>query len=88
MRELTPAYLRDQRMKMIRGVLVTGVRPGSIADRAGMQAGDIIRRVNGTAVSSVRQLKAIVGTLNPKASAAVVVKRGRSEHTLVLSHHQ
>ncbi len=87
-RDLTPAYLRQRRMKLIKGVLVTGVRPGSIADRAGMQPDDIIRRVNGVAVDSVRQLKTIVGKLGPKAAAAVVVKRGRSEHTLVLSHHR
>ena len=86
-RNLTPAYLRQRRMKLISGVLVTGVRPGSMADRAGMQPDDIIRRVNGMAVISVRQLKQIVGKLKAKATAAVVVKRGRSEHTLVLSPH-
>ena len=85
-RDLTPSYLRERRMKLIRGVLVTGVRPGSMADRAGMEQGDIIRRVNGMTIRSVQQLKTLIGRLKSDASIAVVVKRGRSEHTLVLAH--
>ncbi len=85
-RNLTPAYLRRRRMPMIRGVLVTGVRSNSPADIAGMEPGDIIRRVNGRAVVSSRRLKKITLELKrDKKPAAVTVKRGRGEMTLVFA---
>ncbi len=85
-RNLTKPYLRNQRLPMIHGVLVTGVRPSSPADNADLQAGDIIERVNGTVIGGSRQLQNIVKALRKKKqSAAVLIRRGRSERTLVLS---
>lgn len=85
-RDLTRPFLRNQRLPMIQGVLVTGVRPSSPADSADLQPGDIIERVNGVAIKGSRQLQTLVKALRKKKmSAAVVIRRGRSERTLVIS---
>ncbi len=85
-RNLTSAYLRQQQMKMIRGVLVTSVQSGSIADNAGMEGGDIIRMVGATRITDSVQLKAVADKMaKTKKPYAVVVKRGRTERTLVFT---
>ncbi len=43
-----------------RGILVTAVAPGSPAARAGLQPGDLLFSINGTAVASAAQLQFIV----------------------------
>ncbi len=85
-RNLTSAYLRQQQMKMTHGVLVTSVQSGSIADRAGMEDGDIIQMVGTTRIINSVQLKAMAQRmLKRKKPYAVVVKRGRTGRTLVFS---
>ncbi len=85
-RNLTSAFLRQQQMKLISGVLVTSVQSGSIADNAGMQDGDIIRMVGSTRITSSMQLKAVADRMAKSSKPyAVVVKRGRSERTLVFT---
>ena len=85
-RNLTSAFLRQQQMKMIRGVLVTSVQSGSIADSAGMQDGDIIRMVGTTRITDSVQLKILADQMaKTKKPYAVVVKRGRTERTLVFT---
>ncbi len=85
-RNLTAAYLRQQRLAPRHGVLVTGVRGNSPADTAGMQAGDIIVSVNGQTVDGSRFLRKLAWRLKKaKHAAAVVVQRDRGEITLVLS---
>jgi serine protease Do len=39
------------------GVVVVGVARGSVADRIGLRAGDVVLQVNGTAVKTARQLQ-------------------------------
>ncbi len=85
-RNLTSAYLRQQQMKMMRGVLVTSVQSGSIADNAGMEDGDIIRKVGATGIIDSMQLKAVArGMAKSKKPYAVVVRRGRTERILVFT---
>ena len=85
-RNLTSAFLRQQQMKIIRGVLVTSVQSGSIADSAGMEDGDIIRVVGATRITDSVQLKILADRMaKTKKPYAVVVKRGRAERTLVFT---
>lgn len=85
-RNLTRPFLRAQRLPMLHGVLVTGVRPSSPADSADLQPGDIIMSVNGVAIINSRQLQLIVKNLKKQnKAAAVVIRRGRSERTVVIS---
>ncbi len=49
---ITPEVARQMHLSSTVGALVTEVRPGSPADEAGVQAGDIIRGVNSTTINS------------------------------------
>jgi len=84
-RDLTRAYLRDMRLPYMQGVLVTGTRAGSPADRATIRAGDIILRVNDKAVTSVDELAAAVEEWQKRpATIGVDVSRDRGQLTLVV----
>jgi S1-C subfamily serine protease len=50
----------------LRGVVVTGAKNGSLADRLGLHAGDIVATVNRAPVASVKELKdSLAGTQGP-----------------------
>ena len=87
-RDLTRTYLRDNRIPYTKGVLVTGTRVGSPADRASMQAGDIIVRVDDKPVTTVDELQAAVAKWqkNPPTVVGVDVARDRGQYTLGLKH--
>jgi serine protease Do len=81
-RDLTRAYLRDARLlsaagSRIQGVLVLTLQTGLPAERATLQAYDIIQAVDGKSVTSVEELQAAVAAWekNPKM-IAVDVRRG------------
>ena len=84
-RDLTRAYLRDNRIPYTRGVLVTGSRPGSPAQTAEIGRDDIILKVDNKPVMGVEDLQAAVEawSKNPKP-IAIVVRRGRGEILQVL----
>ena len=68
-----------------RGALVNSVEKGSPADKAGIEATDIITRFDGKPVESSSDLPRIVGATRPGASAQVEVWRKGAARTLSLS---
>jgi len=63
-----------------RGALVNSVEKGSPADRAGVEASDIIIGFDGKAVESSSDLPRIVGSTRPGSHAAVEVwRKGKSQ---------
>ena len=58
-----------------RGALVTGVEKDQPAEKAGIEAGDIIVKVDGKTVDKAGDLPRIVGSLKPGARAPVQVFR-------------
>jgi putative serine protease PepD len=52
------------------------IQPGSPAAKAGLQAGDVITAVNGTAVASVNQFVATIANYAPGNTVTLTVKRG------------
>lgn len=64
------------------GALVSDVRPGGPADKAGMKPGDVITRVNGTAVHTSADVSEIVSSLAPGEKAKLDVVRDGREKTL------
>jgi len=60
------------------GALVESVQPGLPADKAGIQAGDIITKVNGTAVDQSTDLPRLVGIIKPGAEAKLEVFRNKA----------
>ncbi len=57
------------------GALVRGVEPGGPADKAGIEAGDIILRVDNTVIEKANDLPRQIGSLKPGTRAALQVWR-------------
>jgi serine protease Do len=61
------------------GALVRGVEAGSPAEKAGIEAGDIITRYDGKAVEKVSDLPRLVGNTKPGTKTSITVfRRGAS----------
>ncbi len=54
---LTPALQKKHGLESKKGALVTGIEPGSPAERAGLRAGDLILKADGKKVESEGELK-------------------------------
>lgn len=64
-----------------RGALVNGVQPGSPAEKAGIEVGDVIRSVDGTAINQASDLPPIVGNMAPGTKVRLeVFREGRTRN--------
>jgi serine protease Do len=71
--ELTPEMARRfGHSETEKGVLVTGVKPGSKAEEAGIQQGDLVKEVNRKPVTTPEELRAEIGK---KEKIQLLVKR-------------
>jgi serine protease Do len=68
-----------------RGALVNSVEKGSPADKAGVEASDIVLSFDGKAVESSSDLPRIVGSTRPGSQSSVEVWRKGAKRTLTLS---
>jgi serine protease Do len=64
------------------GVLVREVTKGSAADNAGIKAGDVITRIDDTAISSPQQISGALRAARAKGTASVTVVRNKKEMSL------
>ncbi len=65
------------------GVLVRGVEDGSLADQAGLEAGDLIVSAGGKPIADGDDLFDALGTLTPPFELGLV--RGSDERTVTVS---
>ena len=64
----------------VQGALVRGVESGAPAEKAGIEAGDIITKFDGKAIDKASDLPRMVGNVKPGAKATVTVfRRGASK---------
>ncbi len=63
-------------VKTDKGVVVTNVKPGSPAEDAGLQKGDVIKEVNRHEVKSAGDFESQLGKLGKDDAAALLVRRG------------
>src|SRR5215218_1150591 len=66
-------------MNQVRGVGVTQVIKDSPAEKAGLRKDDVILRIDGENISSVRKLNRLVSEIAPDQSVKVTFSRGGSE---------
>lgn len=66
----------------VRGVAVAKVVEGSPAEKAGIQADDVIVRLNGDDITSTRKLTRLVSEIAPDHTVRITVFRGGSEREL------
>jgi serine protease Do len=69
-------------LNQVRGVGVTRIVKDSPAEKAGLRKDDVILRVDGENITSVRKLNRLVSEIAPDQSVKVVISRGGSEREL------
>ncbi|MFZ5662959.1 MAG: DegQ family serine endoprotease [Pseudomonadota bacterium] len=67
-----------------RGALVADVSPGSAAEKAGIQRGDVIRAVNGRPVNTSSDLPPLIGAQRPGTRVTVTVFRDGRERDIAV----
>ena len=68
-----------------RGALVNDVLAGSAAEKAGLEAGDVIRSVNGTEIESSSDLPPRIGSMAPGSKVTVGILRDGKPRDVVVT---
>ena len=76
---------RPDRSKPSSGVVVTDIEPESLAERAGLQKGDVIREINRKPVKDVRDFERLTSRLPPRSPVLLLVSRGNGTIFLSIS---
>ncbi len=74
---LTPEIARELGVKATKGVVITGVEPGSAAADAKLQTGDVIREVNRKPVTGVSDFIQKVEKAKGQESLLLLIQRGQ-----------
>ena len=82
--ELTPLLAQSFSYKSTRGVLVSDVREGSLAEKDGLQRGDIFVELGGDMVGDVGSLKGALAKVKPPVQAKIFRKSNFLSITLHL----
>jgi serine protease Do len=77
LQDVTPQRARQRGVTEAAGVMVVGVQPGSPAERAGLQRGDVIREVNRQAVQSVQEVRDALAKADNQDTVALLVTRNQ-----------
>ncbi len=83
LQKLTPELAEQFGYEGAKGVLVTAVETGSIADRAGIERGDLIEEVNRKAVTEAHQVKKMIKETDKK-TVLLLVRQGDANRYLAL----
>ncbi len=81
LQELTPAVARKFGLKDGHGVLVAEIVPGSPADKAGLQAGDVIVGWHGEAIENKAMLQYLIARAEVGSSVDCLIVRGGEQQT-------
>lgn len=76
--ELTPEQAQQLRIAGDKGVVVTEVQSDSMAERAGIQDGDVIREINGVRITTLADYNKTVSALKKGSYLKARLQRGRA----------
>ncbi len=82
-RAITPEIVQSLGLSEDSGILVVSVQPGSGADNAGIKKGDIIKEINRTPVTTMKQFAEAVGK-QQTGNILMLIKRGRTSLWIVV----
>ena len=74
--DLSPQMARRWGLEGEAGVIVTSVKPGSKADRSGIQGGDLIMEVNHDPVNSLRDFNKKLEKIDKGETVHLLARRG------------
>ena len=80
--DLNQALADSFGLKSAQGAVISAVTPGSAAERAGVQPGDVVLRFNGKPVGAAGELSALVGQAVPGDQARITVWRKGAQREL------
>jgi serine protease Do len=83
--EVTPSIAKDFHEPEVTGALIGDVMPGSPAEKAGLEKGDIILDIDGKPVTGSAELRMHVSLMAPGTKVNVKVFRDGAEKTLPLT---
>ena len=79
--DLTPQLKSEYNLSVDHGVLIVGVFSGDPADKAGLQAGDVIIKFGGEEINNREELVTAIRTYEPGDTVEIVFMRGEEEKT-------
>ena len=83
-RDLTPRLAQQLSVPDLKGALILNITNGSPAARAGLQAGDVIRRVNGKGVGDFQALRELIAGLEVGSKLEIeILREGQPGKTVV-----
>ncbi|WP_245467718.1 PDZ domain-containing protein [Mesorhizobium sp. M6A.T.Cr.TU.017.01.1.1] len=85
LQEITPSIAEALGIPGSKGALVASVEPGSPAEKAGIQAGDVITRFNGKDIQSVHDLTLAAASQKPGTRTTLTRNRGGSQQEIALT---
>ncbi len=82
--DLTPELAKAFGLKQTKGVVIAQVMPGSPAEKAGLQTGDVITQVNGKPVQTAAELRNAIGLLKIGEKVSLdLLRNGTQQHVQV-----
>jgi serine protease Do len=82
--ELTPDLSDYFGTANLKGVLVSDVLKGSPAEKAGLEAGDIILKINGRQVEGIGELRNTIAMIAPGTKVELLIYRNGKEKTVTV----
>jgi serine protease Do len=74
--EITPSLAARFRLEVEKGVVVTDVEEGSVAQESGLQPGDLILEINGQPIDNIDDYKKSLAKMENGKSTLFLIKRG------------
>ena len=82
---ITERLTRAYRLQTSQGVVITAVRPNTPAAQAGIEAGDIVRKVDDMAVADLTDFRKAILRAYQQSSAVFLVQRGSRGYYVTLN---
>ncbi|MCI0455123.1 MAG: DegQ family serine endoprotease [Candidatus Dadabacteria bacterium] len=76
--EINPSLAARFRLQIEKGVVITHVDQGSVADESGLRQGDVILEINDQPVSNIDDYKSNVDKMEKGRSSLFLIKRGKN----------